>query len=93
MTREEYNASLQDMQRFCQDAGLMTRFLTHRDDSGRIYESVFQVYYYSHTPANGTKEWRTVATQRKPFTPETSYSYIDHEDMEIRAEVARDLCK
>lgn len=79
----EYNAKVQDMQRFCIECGLQHRVRSAGVEGEKIRSAYFEVYY------NG---WRVLGIQTDPMTPQTTYSYFDQIDAETRAEVAYDLC-
>lgn len=78
MSHDEYNAKVQDLQRFCLAAGIEHRVIQERNDPG----STFQVFY---------GQWRQVGREDKAFSPDRICRYDFLEDAKIRYEVARDL--
>lgn len=86
MQQAEYNAKVQDMQRFCEATNLQHRVRPSYigEQSPRLIAAYFEVFY---------GDWRTVGSQQHPMKPEATFDYSDEEDMAIRAEVARDLSR
>ena len=88
MQQAEYNAKVQDMQRFCISAGLNNRVRPQygkskiSPDLPELEAAYFEVFYV---------EWRRLGTQYHPMSPRADYIYEETEDMKLRAEVARDL--
>lgn len=86
MQQAEYNAKVQDMQRFCLSANLQFRVRPDYAESvinpPELAVARFEVFY---------GDWRELGYQSKPMHPDASYNYDDIEDMKVRAEVARDL--
>lgn len=84
MTREHYNALVQDMQEFCLAAGLEFRVEGHRNSEGDLALAQFDVYYGG---------WHTVGLEYRPMRPDTERSYNEGVDARVRAMVAHDIAK
>lgn len=80
MRREEYNAKVQDMQRFCIAAGLDYRVTANETTTF----AQFEVYY---------GKWHTVGHENNPMTPSVERIYDERKDAKIRYEVAGDISK
>lgn len=77
MTRDEYNAKVQELQAMWGD---MARIRPSHGVSGKIEAAYFEVYWDGH--------WRTLGVQRYPFTPETSYRWDELEERHLRGSFA-----
>lgn len=73
MTREEYNAKVQELQAMWGDA---SRVEAARSKGGTITESYFQVYWDGR--------WHTLGNQRDPFTSEASYEWDETRELKLR---------
>ncbi len=74
MTRDEYNAKVQELQAMWGDAA---RIGTYRDPkTGQITEAYFQVYWDGF--------WRLLGRQYMPFTPEARYEWWEPVELELR---------
>ncbi len=88
MTQAEYNAAVQDMQRFCLSAGLDDRVRpvyvnsVVNDGYPALYAAVFEVFYTT---------WREIGRQTNPMTSRVLYDYDFMADTKLRSEVARDI--
>ena len=88
MQQAEYNAKVQDMQRFCISAGLQHRVRpvyvssVIDDKVPELSAARFEVFY---------GDWRLIGEQTYPMQPTAAYFYREDQDTMLRAEVARDL--
>lgn len=90
MTRAEYNAKLQEVQEFCDAAGIAYRVMP-KYDSARLYQHApalryasFQVYYGG---------WRELAYEFHPFTSDVEFHFLENDSAKFMAEVARDVSR
>lgn len=77
MTRDEYNAKVQELQQMWGD---MSRIRVSHGVTNQIQAAYFEVYWDG--------QWRTLGVQRRPFTPETTYEWGEPEEMRLRGSFA-----
>lgn len=79
MTQAEYNAKVQEMQQMWGDAAHI--LTNHRD--GKLVSADFAVYWDGRL--------HNLGRQEKPFTPETTYSWNETLELELRGKFAAAL--
>lgn len=79
MTQAEYNAKVQELQSMWgDDASRIAPQISK--DLKRVVVARFQVFWDGR--------WRTLGTQRDPFTPETAYEWDDDLELKLRSSFA-----
>lgn len=86
MTRDEYNANIQDMQLMFANTRVKPVYSdgsNHLYPSGQLLEAQFQVYW------NG--QWHTVGWERRPMTPEVECSWNETLQYRLMGEFSASL--
>jgi len=82
MTRDEYNAKVQELQYMWGD---MSRVRPSYGVSDKLQAAYFEVYWDG--------QWHQLGVQRYPFTDRVSYEWNDGEDINMRAKFADALVR